>query len=66
VVVVGAGTVVAVVVGAAVVVVGWATGEDLSSRSAEPATEMPDTTSAAITNETRTGGRKTCLRAFSS
>src|SRR5499427_2581523 len=64
VVVVGAG---AVVVGAGAVVVGAVGGgkarrEVVSSRSAEPATEMPVTRSAATTNATSTGGRKTCLR----
>src|SRR5829696_4004736 len=62
VVVVGAGTVVVVVVGAPVVVVGWAGLVVFSSRSAEPATAMPDTRSAATTSETSTVGRKTCLR----
>src|SRR5829696_2215026 len=61
VVVVGAGTVVVVVVGAPVVV-GWAGLVVFSSRSAEPATAMPDTRSAATTSETSTVGRKTCLR----
>ena len=53
-----------VVVGAgAVVVVGWARFVVVSSpRSAEPATAMPETKSAATTNERSTGGRKTCLR----
>src|SRR2546429_4422120 len=60
VVVVGAGAVVVVGAGA-VVVVGWARFVVVSSpRSAEPATAMPETKSAATTNETSTGGRKTC------
>src|SRR4051812_5168888 len=53
VVVVGAGAVVVVGAGAVVVVVvGWARFVVFSSRSAEPATAMPDTKSAATTNET--------------
>src|SRR6266508_5671817 len=64
VVVVGAGAVVVVGAGA-VVVVGWARFVVFSSRSAEPATAMPDTRSAATTSETSTVGRKTCLRACS-
>src|SRR5438067_12076882 len=59
VVVVGAGAVVVVGAGA-VVVVGAARFVVSSSRSAEPATAMPETKSAATTNETSTGGRKTC------
>src|SRR5512133_1803478 len=66
VVVVGAGAVVVVGAGAVVVVVvGWARFVVFSSRSAEPATAMPDTRSAATTSETSTVGRKTCLRACS-
>src|SRR5207249_492718 len=61
VVVVAAGAVVVVGAGA-VVVVGWARFVVFSSRSAEPATAMPETKSAATTNERSTGGRKTCLR----
>src|SRR5918995_6493028 len=52
---------VVVVVGAAVVLVGWARVEVGSSRRAEPAAAMPDTRTAAITNETSTGGRNACL-----
>src|SRR5437868_5368922 len=59
--VVGAGAVVVVGAGA-VVVAGRARFVAVSSRSAEPATAMPETKSAATTNETSTGGRKTCLR----
>src|SRR5213076_1897418 len=61
VVVVGAGAVVVVGAGA-VVVGGWARFAVVSSRSAEPATAIPATKSAATANETSTGGRKTCLR----
>src|SRR6266516_2086138 len=56
------GRVVVVGAGAVVVVGGWARFWVFSSRSAEPATAMPETKSAATTNEASTGGRKTCLR----